>query len=213
MKEIIWILEKWSEFQTAHPRGDFEDFCRYYLIRSRSSKVKVDQPKTSLPIDLNGKVARAVSRTHLSLWLYMRIALKNTPFASTEQFMFSAALFALGESRKSDVINYAMMEISTGTDILNRLIEKGFVNERVDPDDKRSRLLTLTKTGKSTLMKCFKKSSMVREILFDGLTDEDKQLVAYLLDPVHEKHSQLAVESKNKTIEEIHAELVPKKRS
>ncbi|HEX8037729.1 MAG TPA: hypothetical protein VF490_01200 [Chryseosolibacter sp.] len=212
MKEIISILEKWSEFQTSHPKGDFEDFCRYYLAKSRSARIGRQKVKERLPIDLNGKVARAVSRTHLSLWLYMRIALKNTPFTSIEQFMFSAALFALGESRKSDVINYAMMEISTGTDILNRLIEKGFVHERVDPDDKRSRLLTLTRAGRSVLMKCFKTSSKVRQILFGDLTDEDKQLLVYLLDPVHEKHARLAVESKNKTIEAIHAGLFAGKK-
>lgn len=167
---------------------------------------------TRLPIDLNGKVARAVTRTHLSLWVYKRIALKNTPFKAIEQFMFMAALNTLGESRKTDVINFAMMEISTGTGILNRLIKKGFVHERIDLKDTRSKLLTLTKSGKSTIIKCFKKSYMVRKILFAGLTDEDKHLIAYILDPVHEKHASLSVESKNKTIEQIFSKTFPERK-
>ena len=88
-----------------------------------------------------------LSRSTLAFWVYMRIALKGIALPSIESIVFCAARNNLGESRKSDVINYAMLEISTGTDILNRLIKKGFINQRIDPDDKRSKLLTLTSTG------------------------------------------------------------------
>lgn len=211
MEKIILILQEWAVFEKGHPQGEFEDFCHYYLAKLKSRKEKRPEIKTLHPIDLNGKVARAVTRTHLSLWVYMRIALKNTPIEAIEQFMFMAALNALGECRKTDVINHAMMEISTGTGILNRLIKKKFVDERIDPKDTRSKLLTITKAGRSVLMKCFKKSAMVREILFAGLTEDDKQLIAYLLDPVHEKHAMLSVESKHKTIEEIFSEIFAKR--
>ena len=209
MEKIISILQEWAAFEKLHPKGEFEDFCLYYLAMSRVRKEKRAEIKTLHPIDLNGKMARAVTRIHLSLWVYMRIALKNTPLEAIEQFMFMAALNALGECRKTDVINHAMMEISTGTGILNRLIEKDFIHERVDPNDTRSKLLKLTKTGQAILIKCFKKSHMVREILFAGLTEDDKQLVVYLLDPVHEKHATLSIESKHKTIEEIFKSTFP----
>jgi DNA-binding MarR family transcriptional regulator len=105
-----------------------------------------------------------------------------------------------------------MMEISTGTDILNRLIEKGFVHQRTDPDDKRSRLLTLSASGATALKKCFKKAGLAREVFLADLTENDKKLVANILYPLQEKHSRLSVASKGKTIEEIHAEITEKKR-
>jgi DNA-binding MarR family transcriptional regulator len=153
----------------------------------------------------------SVTRSTLAFWVYMRIALKDTPLPSIEDIMFCSALNNLGESRKSDVINYAMLEISTGTDILNRLIKKGFINQRIDPNDKRSKLLTLTSPGVKALKKCFKKASMARELFLADLTEDDKKLVAQILDPLQEKHSKLSVENKGKTIEDIHAMIVGQK--
>ena len=127
--------------------------------------------------------------------------------------MFCTALNNLGESRKSDVINYAMLEISTGTDILNRLIKKGFINQRIDPDDKRSKLLTLTSTGTTALNKCYKKASMARELFLADFTEDDKKLAIQILYPLQEKHSRLSVESKGKTIEEIYANYIASHRA
>ncbi|MGD9555853.1 MAG: MarR family winged helix-turn-helix transcriptional regulator [Mangrovibacterium sp.] len=144
-----------------------------------------------------------VSRTTLAFGVYMRIALKENPMPSIESLMICSALNNLGESRKSDVINYAMLEISTGTDIINRLIKKGFILQRTDISDKRSRLLTLSDQGRTALFQSYQKAAIAREILLAGLTEDDKKLVAHILSPLQEKHSRLSVENKGKTIEEI----------
>jgi DNA-binding MarR family transcriptional regulator len=165
------------------------------------------------PPDTDGLFMMAVSRSTLAFWVYMRLALKDMPLRSIEEIMFCSALNNLGESRKSDVINYAMMEISTGTDILNRLIKKGFINQRIDPDDKRSRLLTLTRAGTTALKKCFKKASLARGIFLADLTEGEKKVIIQILFPLQEKHSKLAVESKGKKIDDIYAAIMESKNS
>jgi DNA-binding MarR family transcriptional regulator len=149
-----------------------------------------------------------VSRSTLAFWVYMRIALRDTPLPTVEDIMLCAALYNLGESRKTDIINFAMMEISTGTGNLNRLIEKGFVEERIDPDDKRSKLLVLSSSGAKALKQCFAKAKMARDIFLADLTEDDKRLVASILNPLQEKHSRLAIARKGKSIEEIHTEVM-----
>ena len=207
MKDVIQVLQQWGDYQKDHPGSEFEDFCRFYLA-SVKKKPKQSHLKSLPPLDTDSMFMMTVSRSTLAFWVYMRIALRDTHLPSIEDIMFCAALNSLGESRKTDVINYAMMEISTGTDILNRLIKKGFVNQRVDPDDKRSKLLTLSASGLSALKKCFTKAKMARELFLADLTEDDKKLVASILDPLQEKHSRLSVASKGKTIEEIHAEVL-----
>ena len=167
--------------------------------------------KTPLPSNTAGLFMMSLTRSTLAFWVYMRIALRDTPLPTIESIMFCSALNNLGESRKTDVINYAMMEISTGTDILNRLIKKGFINQRIDPRDKRSKLLTLTSSGVTALKKCYKKASMAREFFLADLTEDDKKLVTRILFPLQEKHSKLSLESKGKTIEEIFSTIARKK--
>jgi len=212
MKDVINVLQQWNDYRQDHPDTGFEDFCRYYLASLKRRKSPTETSRTNQPPDADSMFMMTLSRSTLAFWVYMRIALKDTALSSIEEIMVCAALNTLGESRKTDVVNYAMMEISTGTDILNRLIEKGFVSQRIDPDDKRSRLLTLSPAGTTALKKCFKKAGLAREIFLADLTEDDKKLVANILYPLQEKHARLSVAGKGRTIEEIHAEIAGNKR-
>jgi DNA-binding MarR family transcriptional regulator len=209
MEDVVLILQKWSDYRKEHADSDFEEFCRFYLA-SQTLRASPSS-KAALPSDADGFFMMSLSRSILAFWVYMRIALKDTLLPTIEDIMFCSALNNLGESRKTDVINYAMMEISTGTDILNRLIKKGFIHQRIDPNDKRSRLLTLTSSGVTALKKCFKKAAIARKLFLADLTEDDKKLVTQILFPLQEKHSKLSVENKGKTIEEIHAIIVEQK--
>jgi DNA-binding MarR family transcriptional regulator len=202
MEDVTFILQKLEEYQQQFPEGTFKDFCKSYLV---NEPLKTAAASNLIrPKDADGLFMMSLARSTLAFWVYLRIALKGTPLPSIESIMVCAALNNLGESRKTDVINYAMIEISTGTDILNRLIEKGLIHERVDPEDKRAKLLKLTVAGTAALKKCFKKAALAREIFLADLSDDDEKIVTQILYPLQEKHSRLAIENKRKTIEEIY---------
>ncbi len=97
------------------------------------------------------------------------------------------------------------MEFSTGIVILNRLVAQKLVHERIDPADKRSRLLSLTQKGEQSLVAAFKKNLIARQILLQGISEDDKKVCVQVLDPIHLEHAGLAVASRGKTIEEIWA--------
>lgn len=213
MEDVIEVLQRWAEYQKSHPAGGFEDFCRFYLARPKGKRPKGSNFKKAQPADTDSMFMMTVSRSTLAFWVYMRIALRDTPLPTIEDIMLCAALYNLGESRKTDIINFAMMELSTGTGNLNRLIEKGFVEERIDPDDKRSKLLVLSASGAKALKQCFAKAKMARDIFLIDLTEDDKKLVANILNPLQEKHSRLAIARKGKSIEEIHAEVLGEQKT
>jgi len=212
MEKLLKVLQLWVEYEKRHPNSEFEDFCRYYLAKPQIKAFKPLKKGVPMPPDVDGMFMMTVSRTTLAFWVYMRLALKETQMPSIESLMICAALNNLGESRKTDVINSAMLEFSTGMDIINRLIKKGFIHQRIDPEDKRSRLLTISDSGKTALFQCFEKSGLARDILLNELTDDDKKLVTHILFPVQEKHAKLSVENKGKTIEEIYALVVGERK-
>lgn len=212
MEKVIEVLQLWADYEKEHPDSKFEDFCRYYLRRPEVDAYKPSKTDTPGPTNLDGQFMMTVTRTTLAFWAYMRIALKETPMPSIESIMICSTLNNLGERRKSDVITHAMLEISTGSDIINRLIKKRFIHQRTDPDDKRSKLLSISGAGRSALFESYKKASIAREILLAGLTEDDKKLVAHILDPVQKKHTKLSVDSKGKTIEEVYRTIVKDKK-
>jgi len=204
MKEIVKLITQWSDFQDVYPNASTEDFFRYELAKMDSGALALEHIKGYDPKETSNRFMKVISRLHLSYNVYLRIALKGTQLASTDKFKFLAGLYVLGESSKTEVINYAMMEMSTGSDILNRLLKDDFIFQRNDPNDKRAKLITITEKGTHVLQQCFKKTKMVRKILLKDLSENDMKICVQMLYPIEEKHSKLAVESKNKTIEELY---------
>lgn len=219
MQELVRLVTLWASFAEKHPDANVEDFCLFIIneknikiINEKSRKAEQEVPLNA-PQDLDGRFMRALTRTTLSYWVYMRIALRDTEIKSLENFTFMASLSVQGEAKKTSIINYAMMEFTTGIEILNRLIKMQLIKERIDPGDKRSRLLSLTPKGDKVLQQCFSKARLARDILLKNLSDKEKEICMFILEPIHIKHASLAMKSKSKTIEEIYAEVLGTKRA
>lgn len=209
MHELVKLITYWASFTDNHSNATVEDFCRYVLAQTPKEDVtnQASFQNKKVPLDLDSRFMRAITRTAMSLWTYMRIALKDTSVKTLENFTFLASLHVHVECRKSEVINYAMIEFSTGIEILNRMIRGGMIQERIDPSDKRGRLLSLTAKGKNSLQECFKKTNLAKKILLQNVSEEDKKVCVFVLEPIHTRHAALSIESKSKTIEEVYETL------
>ena len=193
---IVQLVNEWAAFEKDHQNAEIEDFCRFYL-RQKEAKASVN------PIGQNAVLVRVISRINAAFTLYMRCALLETGLENIEGFPFLNAANFLGESKKTEVINYNLTELSTGIDILNRLISKGLISERPDPEDKRSKLVKITEKGNQVLDQCYKKIGIASSIIFADLSNEDKELCIQILMPIEEKHTQIALEAKGKCLQEL----------
>ncbi len=212
MDEIVELVNQWAHFKKIYPKATLEEFYRFQLAQHDTGTLASEHIKGNDPQSTANRFMKVIARLHLAYNFYLRIALKDSPLAAIEKFAFLAALNVLGESSKTQVINYLMMEMSTGSDILNRLKAEGFLSQRNDPNDRRSKLIKITEAGDEVLQECFKKTALVREILLSDLTEDEEKICVQILYPIQEKHAKLAIESKGKSIEELfQAHVVNKK--
>lgn len=134
---------------------------------------------------------------------YGRKNLPDTPIGSIDEFTYLIVLLEHTEISKSELIQYNGHAITTGTDIIKRLLKKGFVIQKANPEDKRSYLIELTEMGKGAL---FQSSGTVNKlsVIAAGILSNDEliQLVGMLqkLDKFHDKVHQ---ENKDLRIAEI----------
>ncbi len=203
MDDIVELVNQLANFKKVYPKATLEEFYRFQLAQFDTGTFASEHIKGNDPQSTANRFMKVIARLHLAYNFYLRIALKDTPLAAIEKFAFLAALNVLGESSKTQVINYAMMEMSTGSDILNRLKGEGYISQRNDPNDRRSKLIKITPSGDEILQQCFKKTAVVREILLSELTEDEEKICVQILYPIQEKHARLAVESKGKSIEEL----------
>lgn len=210
MHNLVQLVNEYAAFSEQHPEAGLEDFCRYFLTRQRESGDRLVMSDGIVPPQANNQLTKLLGRIMLIFNIYSRIALNETRVKNIESFGMLNVLQHGGEMRKSDVVNHLMMELSTGTDILNRLIWDGLAAERTDAGDRRSKLISITPKGREILYECYGPMSKVGEILFGDMADDDKKLVVQLLTPVEVKHAKTVLEQKNKTLKEVYRNVVGK---
>jgi DNA-binding MarR family transcriptional regulator len=120
-----------------------------------------------------------------------------------EAFSLLLGLKYKGETKKTELINMMMLEYTTGIEWINKLIKEGYIIERSDVNDRRSKLLHISSKGEKLYEKAYKKTIESARLVFEGVPDEDIKLVLQLLIPIEEKHHRLHAELKNKNFEEI----------
>lgn len=208
MNKTVELVMEWGRFEEKFKEGTIEEFCRHYLTTQREKKEIGQNFKGVIPPQVDAYMSKLLGRIVQMLFIYSEIAIRDVDdLNSMEDFYFLNAVEHLKESRKTEIINYNFTELSSGVDIINRLLEKKLIEERIDPSDKRARLVKATTKGKKVLNKCYEKLIRSSEVMFWGLSQEDKKLCIQLLKEVEIKHSTLLPEMKKLSIDEIHEKI------
>ncbi len=67
---------------------------------------------------------------------------------------------------------YVALDRATCSNIIIRLEEKGYISRKVNPDNKRAKLVSLTKKGKSLLKKAERPMTYVQEKMLTPLSEK-----------------------------------------
>ncbi|WP_207532562.1 MarR family winged helix-turn-helix transcriptional regulator [Desertivirga arenae] len=140
-----------------------------------------------------GRSAESVINTslvHLFRYakVYSKLAIADSPFASIDEVVFLLNLLHKGSMSKQQLIDLNIHEKSTGIQIINRLISRGFVREDVSETDKRSRSLTITDMGKDSLDSNMEKIRRASKIVAGNLNSNEKLQLVYLLQKLENFH-------------------------
>jgi DNA-binding MarR family transcriptional regulator len=205
MNKTVELVNEWARFEQRYPEGTIEEFCRRYLITQREKKEIGTNFRGVIPPQVDAYLSKLMGRICQILLLYGEVAMKGvSEIGRMEDFYFLNSVTHLGESRKTDIINYNFLELSSGIDVLNRLQKNKLIEERTDPADKRARLIKATTKGEKVLSKCYEVLIKVSDIVFWDMSQEDKKLCIQLLKGVEIKHAKIVMELRNKSLDEIH---------
>jgi DNA-binding MarR family transcriptional regulator len=206
MNKTVELVNEWARFEEKFKEGTIEEFCRHYLISQREKKEIGQNFKGVIPPQVDSYLAKLLGIISSYMKVYIDSAIEEIPeIKRADDFYVLNTLGNLGESRKTDVIATHFLELSSGIDLMNRLVKVKLIQERTDPEDKRSRLMSVTDKGQRVLMKCYEKFSRMAEITFWGMSIDDKKLCIQLLRGVEIKHGTIVHGMRGKSLNEIHA--------
>jgi len=214
MEKTIELVNLWGAFVRQHPGADIDDFCRHHLIHKRESENKDALTLGGVvPMQTDGQLMKLIGRIHKLHVFYASAAFEETPINQLEEFGCLVTIKQRVNPKKSEVIYSNLMELSSGTDMLNRLRKKGLIKEFDDKEDKRSKRLSLTPAGEKTITTCIVRVLRLAKMMLTDMSEDDKRLCIQLLKQVEIKFSALMQKHKGETFDDIYKELVKEPES
>lgn len=134
---------------------------------------------------------------------YIKKALKDSRINSADEFSFMITLLTYDSLSKQELINLQVMEKTSGIEIINRLIKKGFIVQFDDDVDKRSKRIKMTPTGRQEVIAILPQMKLVSKIVLGRLTKEEQHMLVYLLKKLDHFHNDIFMNEKNLELNDI----------
>jgi len=122
---------------------------------------------------------------------YARRLFRQSDIYSMTDWAFLATLQQTGAMKKSALIQHNILEKSSGTEVLKRLLKQGFIEEQPDPDDRRAKQVRLTESGKAAVNEANAKVFPMGKVVTGNLTAAEKQTLLSLLQKLHRFHDPI----------------------
>lgn len=205
---FIDLLKQVKEFESSDsykPNADLEDF-RVWM----NDKKYKDESPTKLFRNENHQVSfteNEICKQVLLLARYSKLLIRkglaDFPELANEEFTYLYRLKDEPFLTKIQLIERNGHEKQTGTQIIKRLLEAGFLEEKNDEEDKRSKRVNLTKKGEEIFHGSVSKVDQTSKILSGKLSDDEKNELLKLLKKLNEFHAHIYSEYKNSDIDKI----------
>jgi len=129
--------------------------------------------------------------------------LLDSDLVSMDGHNFLSTLYHTESMTKARLISSNYMELPSGIEVIRRLLKKGFIKEFDDPNDKRSKRVTISKRGKKEYEASLPDFRKVINIMSGSLSDEKILNLIILLDELNEFHKSVHSKAKNESLDEL----------
>ena len=203
--DLFHQVKEFESSATCKTNSTVDDF-RVWM----NDKKYVDESPTKIFKNENHQVSfteNEVCKQVLLLGRYSKLLIRkglgDFPELANEEFTYLYRLKDEPFLTKIQLIEKNGHEKQTGTQIIKRLLEAGFLEEKNDKDDKRSKRLNLTKKGEEIFHASVSKVNLISKILSGKLSDSEKSEFLKILRKLNEFHSHIYTDYKSADIDMI----------
>ncbi len=196
------LITEWENYMEISKKADIEDFA-YWLLKKEKKEIRNDEKALDLYFDGNTEehnYSYKSSEAAFLLWrlgkfirYYTKPILLENGLASQDDFAILSHIDYKKSCSKREAIEANIIESTTGIEIIKRLIKQGLVSEKLNNDDKRQKIIALTKLGKEKLYSIYVGFSKIQDVMAEMNVEQRENLIQTLksLDSFHTKNIEL----------------------
>jgi DNA-binding MarR family transcriptional regulator len=157
MGQLVELVQAWENFQALHPQGTLESFGFWLRTRNGAATAKEfraddkEFDKYEEQAKLSIQAGYLIGKLNQYVMVYTKPIMKKHGLHSMDDFGYLATVQWHGVINKTKACQAMLHEITTGTDIIKRLVGLNFIRELPDTTDKRQKILQLTPKGTKVL--------------------------------------------------------------
>lgn len=142
---------------------------------------------------------------------YVKKAFVHTSIKTIDEFGFLVTLLREKSLLKNELIHKHLLEISSGSEIIKRLIRNGLLYEYPDAKDKRAKRVSLTEIGQSEVMNAFENMHKASEIIIGNLSGQELNEALTVFNKLNFFHHHIHDQDKLTSLVELHQKYVIQK--
>ena len=143
-----------------------------------------------------------VLMNHYAKW-YIKKVLRESHLQTPDEFSFLITLMTYDSLSKSELITKQVMEKTSGTEVIRRLIKRGMIVESADENDRRSIRVSITRSGREELLRILPQMSKVTKIVVGNLSSEEIRTLSYLLKKLDYFHNDIYMNKRGYDLSDI----------
>lgn len=211
IKQLLDYVDNYEEEVGNHDLKEFSIYLKDKLIAHKLSSEEDAFDKRNYQ---NYKKYPEVEFSTLLTGLYRfakhytKKAFSNTSIKTIDEFGFLATLLKDESLLKNELINKHLLEISSGSEILKRLIKKGLVSEFPDEVDRRAKRVSLTEQGRIEIMNAFDDMHKVSEIIIGNLNDTELNEALAVFEKLTYFHHHIHEKDRSTSLNELHLKYI-----
>lgn len=194
IKDLIQLVEEFESDTSKLYANDLNGFKRWIYDELKNEADTIEEPDWEGKE--NGRSPESVINTlivHMNRYAktYSKSAMYDSDFSTQEEFIYLINLKAFGAMTKMELIKKNIQEKPAGMQIINRLIQQGWVEQQGSETDKRSKIIQITEKGLKVLELQMDKIRRATQIVTGDLTYPEKMELIRLLNKLDRFHHSI----------------------
>lgn len=210
--ELKELISKWEEYEGITKNPNLNEFALW--LHNNTEPVNVPEFGNNNDIKnppIQAHIGQLMDKLTRYSDMYIKKALNDIGLNNVEDLKFLGGTLHLNHPRKSDLVSHNMTEFTSGSEVIKRLIAKGFITEEDDAEDKRSKRLSITPKGIETLQQCGPRMQKVSKLIYHNISKAEMAFLYSILKRIEENQKIVWPAYKDSSLEEL-AELLNSKQ-
>ena len=188
---IAQLLPELEAYGAICPEGEEADLASFSAFLSERVRYRADR----LP---GGQEVPKTEQDEVHL------EAANKSVITMDDYTYLVCLLRISMMTKTELNNLNVMEKTSGTEVINRLLRRGLIEQHVNEEDHRSFYVSITEKGREEVVKLFPELKKIVTIFFSGITLPQKIVLHQLHQRLADCNQVFFLEHRDENIEELY---------